>query len=304
MSLHEILQQIVNGLDLGSIYALIAIGYTLVYGVLRLINFAHGDVFMIGSFIGLEVGERFHGGLAMALAMAMVGCAILGILIERLAYRPLRKAPRLAVLITAIGVSLLLENGGQLPWVFGATPHAYPSFIPSRTFQVGQVSIQLTSIYVWSATIIILVFLWLLVMKTKTGKAMRAVQHDQEAAALMGINVNGIITFTFALGSALAGVAGVLYACEYPSIDPLMGLMPGLKAFVAAVLGGIGSIPGAVLGGLLLGVVETAVASMGSVAPGWPSGATYRDAIAFFVLILVLLWRPTGLLGTGAVEKV
>jgi branched-chain amino acid transport system permease protein len=295
--LHALPQQVVNGLDVGSIYALIAVGYTLVYGVLRLINFAHGDVFMVGAFLGLIAATTLHQHLWAAMAFAMAGSALLGVLIERLAYRPLRRAPRLAALITAIGISLLLENGGQLPVVFGPTPQAYPQFIAQRTFTPGGLTIPLSTVYVWSATIVILVFLWLLVMKTKVGKAMRAVQHDQTTAALMGINVDAIILFTFALGSALAAVAGVLYASEYGQVDPIMGLMPGLKAFIAAVLGGIGSVPGAILGGLLLGLIETGVSQ-------FQGGATYRDGIAFLILILVLLWRPTGLLGTGAVEKV
>ncbi|HET6387613.1 MAG TPA: branched-chain amino acid ABC transporter permease [Armatimonadota bacterium] len=298
------LQQIINGLGLGSIYALIAVGYTLVYGVLRLINFAHGDVFMVGAFLGLFAGVSLHQSLWVSLLFSMAGCALLGILIERLAYRPLRKAPRMAALITAIGVSLLLENGGQLPEVFGPNPQSYtnpktdlPLFIPEHVYRVGGVSIDLPTICIWIATAIIFVGLRILVTKTKIGKAMRAVQHDQESAALMGIDVNGIILFTFGLGSALAAVAGVLFASEYGQIDPLMGLMPGLKAFIAAVLGGIGSVPGAIIGGLLLGVVETLVAQ-------FQGGATYRDGIAFLILILVLLWKPTGLLGTGAVEKV
>ena len=295
--MNQFLQQIVNGLDHGSIYALIAIGYTLVYGVLRLINFAHGDVFMVGAFLGLIAGEKFHQGLWVSMVIAMIGCAALGLVIERFAYRPLRKAPRLAVLITAIGVSLLLENGGQMPQVFGPNSRAYPPFIVGPPLHLGPMIIQLSAIYIWSITGCISLALWYLVMRTRLGRAMRAVQHDQEAAALMGINVNAIISFTFALGSALAAVAGVLYACDYGTVDPLMGLMPGLKAFVAAVLGGIGSIPGAILGGILLGVVETAMA-------GLPGGATYQDGIAFLILIVVLLWRPTGLLGTGAVEKV
>ena len=297
--MQEFLQQVVNGLDRGSIYALIAIGYTLVYGVLRLINFAHGDIFMVGAFVGLAVGLNLHQGLAVALLVSMAACALLGVLIERLAYRPLRKAPRLASLITAIGVSLLLENGGQVLPYPGPTPRAYYPFLSKRHFSIPivHVDIATTTIAVWIATAVILVFLWVLVMHTRVGRAMRAVQHDQEAAALMGVDVSGIITFTFALGSALAAVGGVLYGCEYGQIDPLLGFQPGLKAFVAAVLGGIGSIEGAIVGGLLLGIVETFVA-------GLQGGATYRDGIAFLVLILVLLWKPTGLLGSGAVEKV
>jgi branched-chain amino acid transport system permease protein len=299
--LQVFLQQVVNGLGLGSIYALIAVGYTLVYGVLRLINFAHGDIFMVGAFLGLAAGVLLHLPLALALLFSMAGCALLGILIERLAYRPLRRAPRLAALITAIGVSLFLENGGQL---WSPDPRSYNDpqtnqslFLSQQSYQLGGVSIDVTTVAIWLATAVLFLMLRLLVKRTKIGRAMRAVQHDQEAAALMGINVNGIILFTFGLGSSLAAVAGVLYATQYGQIDPLMGLMPGLKAFVAAVLGGIGSIDGAILGGLLLGVVETYVGQ-------FQGGATYRDGIAFLILILVLLWKPTGLLGAGAVEKV
>jgi len=266
----EFLQQLLNGLSLGAIYALIAIGYTMVYGVLRFINFAHSDVFMAGAFIGLNAARlfptgTFAGGFAV-LAIAMLGCAVLGIVIERLAYRPLRSAPTLNVLITAIGVSLFLEYSGQK--FFGAAPRRFPAIFPVR----------------------------LIVFRTKMGTAMRAVSLNPKAAQLVGINNDVIISFTFGLGSALAAAGGVLYALNYPSIDPLMGVMPGLKAFVAAVLGGIGSIPGAALGGLILGIVETFVA-------GSPL-STGKDAIAFGILIVILLFRPTGLLGKSTVEKV
>jgi len=294
----EFLQQLLNGLSLGAIYALIAIGYTMVYGVLRFINFAHSDVFMAGAFIGLNAARlfptgTFAGGFAV-LAIAMLGCAVLGIVIERLAYRPLRSAPTLNVLITAIGVSLFLEYSGQK--FFGAAPRRFPAIFPVREFQFGSLTISSNQLMVIGVTAVLVIALRLIVFRTKMGTAMRAVSLNPKAAQLVGINNDVIISFTFGLGSALAAAGGVLYALNYPSIDPLMGVMPGLKAFVAAVLGGIGSIPGAALGGLILGIVETFVA-------GSPL-STGKDAIAFGILIVILLFRPTGLLGKSTVEKV
>lgn len=294
----EFLQQLLNGLSLGAIYALIAIGYTMVYGVLRFINFAHSDVFMAGGFIGWEAGKHVPagtlGGGLVVLAAAMAGCAVLGIAIERFAYRPLRGAPTLNVLITAIGVSLLLEYSGQK--IFGAAPHRFPAVFPAADVRLGPMTISSNQLIVIGVTALLILALQFIVFRTKIGTAMRAVALNPKAAALVGININVVISFTFALGSALAGAAGVLYAQNYPSIDPLMGVMPGLKAFVAAVLGGIGSIPGAALGGLILGTVETFVAGS-----QWSTG---KDAIAFAVLILILLFRPAGLLGRLRVEKV
>ena len=294
----EFLQQLLNGLSLGAIYALIAIGYTMVYGVLRFINFAHSDVFMAGAFIGLNAARlfptgTFAGGFAV-LAIAMLGCAVLGIVIERLAYRPLRSAPTLNVLITAIGVSLFLEYSGQK--FFGAAPRRFPAIFPVREFQFGSLTISSNQLMVIGVTAVLVIALRLIVFRTKMGTAMRAVSLNPKAAQLVGINNDVIISFTFGLGSALAAAGGVLYALNYPSIDPLMGVMPGLKAFVAAVLGGIGSIPGAALGGLILGIVETFVS-------GSPL-STGKDAIAFGILIVILLFRPTGLLGKSTVEKV
>ena len=294
----EFLQQLLNGLSLGAIYALIALGYTIVYCVLRFINFAHSDVFMVGAFIGYYLGKfvpegTLLGGFAV-LAGAMVGCALLGMLIERLVYRPLRNSPTLNVLITAIGVSLFLEYTGQK--VFGASPRTFPAIFPSKNFHVGQLSISSNQLFVIGVAIILMVVLQLIVFKTKIGTAMRAVSLNPKAAQLVGINNNVVIAFTFGLGSALAGAGGILYALNYPSIDPLMGVMPGLKAFVAAILGGIGNIPGAALGGLLLGSVETFV--------GGSQWSTYKDAIAFAILIIILLFRPAGLLGKFTVEKV
>ncbi len=294
----EFLQQLLNGLSLGAIYALIALGYTMVYGVLRFINFAHSDVFMVGAFIGYYLGHHVPestvwGGL-LVLTAAMIGCALLGMLIERLVYRPLRSAPTLNVLITAIGVSLLLEYTGQL--VFGAAPRTFPPIFPSANFHLGPLTISSNQLLVISVTLILLFALRFIVMRTKIGTAMRAVSLNPRAASLVGINNDFVISFTFALGSAMAAAGGILYALNYPSIDPLMGVMPGLKAFVAAILGGIGNIPGAALGGLLLGTVETFV--------GGSEWSTYKDAIAFAILIVILLFRPAGLLGKFTVEKV
>jgi branched-chain amino acid transport system permease protein len=294
----EFFQQLLNGLSLGAIYALIALGYTMVYGVLRFINFAHSDVFMVGAFIGYYAGQHlpqntFGGGL-IVLTAAMLGCALLGMTIERLAYRRLRGGPTLNVLITAIGVSLLLESSGQV--FFGAEPRTFPTVFPAKNFAFGGLVISSNQLVVIAVALLLVVALQFIVFRTKIGTAMRAVALNPKAAQLVGINNNIVISFTFALGSALAGAGGVLYALNYPSIDPLMGVMPGLKAFVAAVLGGIGNIPGAALGGLILGTVETFV--------GGSQFSTYKDAIAFGVLILILLFRPAGLLGKFTVEKV
>jgi branched-chain amino acid transport system permease protein len=253
---------------------------------------------MVGAFIGYYLGHHMPentvwGGL-LVLAGAMIGCALLGMLIERLVYRPLRSSPTLNVLITAIGVSLLLEYSGQL--VFGAAPRTFPAIFPSTNFHVGELSISSNQLIVIGVTLILLLALNFIVMKTKIGTAMRAVSLNPKAASLVGINNDFVISFTFALGSAMAAAGGILYALNYPSIDPLMGVLPGLKAFVAAILGGIGNIPGAALGGLLLGTVETFV--------GGSEWSTYKDAIAFAILIVILLFRPAGLLGKFTVEKV
>jgi len=296
--LSEFLQQLLNGLSLGAIYALIALGYTMVYGVLRFINFAHSDVFMVGAFIGFYAGKHvpegtIWGGL-IVLVVAMAGCAALGITIERLAYRPLRGGPTLNVLITAIGVSLLLEYSGQV--FFGAAPRTFPAIFPVRTFVLGGLVISTNQLAVIVVAVVLMIGLQLIVFRTKIGTAMRAVALNPRAAQLVGVNNDIVISFTFGLGSALAAAGGILYAVNYPSIDPLMGVMPGLKAFVAAVLGGIGNIPGAALGGLILGTIETFV--------NGSQWSTYKDAIAFAVLIIILLFRPAGLLGRAAVEKV
>ena len=300
--MENFLQQLLNGIAWGSIYALIALGFTMVYGVLKLINFAHGEVYMVGAMTGYYAAHAlgFAGapslvGLAATLGVAMAACALLGAVIERVAYRPLREAGRLAPLITAIGVSLLLQNAGQL--VFGADPKFFPPLIESReVLRAGAVAVSNIQLVVLATSLGLMAALEFVVMRTRFGRAMRAVAFDAQAAALMGVPVDRVIQGTFVLGSALAAAAGVLVGLSNPKIDPLMGLLPGLKAFVAAVLGGIGSIPGAMLGGLLLGVVETFVA-------GYLS-STYRDAIAFVVLVAILLHRPTGILGAPQLEKV
>jgi len=299
----EFLQQLINGLALGSILALIALGYTMVYGILRFINFAHGDIFMLGAFAGFYLAPKIAlvlplpsiaGGIVV-LVVSMAICAALGVLIERFAYRPLRKRPKLAVLITAIGVSLLIEYAGQ--FAFGATPRKFPEILPVTTVtQIGGLSLNSNQVMVLGVTIFLLLALRFIVLKTKIGTAMRAVAFNPEAAALMGVNTDVVISFTFALGSALAAAAGILWAINYPAIDPLMGILPGLKAFVAAVLGGIGNLPGAALGGLVIGIVETFVKGT-----RW---STWADAIAFAILILILLIKPSGLLGKKEIEKV
>jgi branched-chain amino acid transport system permease protein len=294
----EFLQQIINGVSLGSIYALIALGYTMVYGVLRFINFAHSDVFMLGAFAGFYLGPHFaqHSIFAgtIILLLSMLICAIIGILIERFAYRPLRKSSTLNVLITAIGVSLLLENGGQ--FVFGPNPKAFPALFPEKAIHLGSIVMSSNQVAVLVITVILIAVLQWIVLRTKLGTAMRALSFNPLASSLVGINNDIVISFTFALGSALAAAGGILYSLNYPSIEPLMGILPGLKAFVAAVLGGIGNIPGAALGGLLLGVIETFV--------NGSRFSTWTDAIAFAILILILLLRPAGLLGKSQVEKV
>lgn len=290
--MQEFTRHLIDGLMFGSLYALIALGYTMVYGVLRLINFAHGDVFMVGAYSGLFASVYLRAGTspplwktALVILFAMAVCVALNLLIERLAYHPLRRAPRLTALITAIGVSLLLENGGQLLWT--ATPRTFPELIPSGPAR---------PFIVMGAALVLALGLEFVVKRTKVGLGMRAVSQDRDAAALMGVSTDRIISVTFALGAMLAAAAAVLYASVNPKITPLMGLMLGLKAFVAAVIGGIGSLPGALLGGLLLGLSEELIAGY--------AASSYRDAIAFALLILILIFRPSGLLGRGVVEKV
>jgi branched-chain amino acid transport system permease protein len=349
------LQQLVNGISQGSAYALIALGYTMVYGILRLINFAHGDVYMVGAFVGFYLGntpfiQETMGASPAALVVVMLGamtvCSLLGILIERFAYRPGRQVARftpsfwlailgasigqmlggalnflligaalgvvvglglekaglrpasqgsnLSLLITAIGVSLFLENGGQL--VFGADPKFFPDLVTPALWEIGPLRIDRQRVIVLGVSLLLMTLLTVIVTYTKVGKAMRAVSFNRDAAKLMGINTDRIVAFTFALGSALAAAGGILVSILYPRVDPLMGIMPGLKAFVAAVLGGIGSIPGAMIGGLVIGIAEVMAVGYGQ--------STYRDAIAFVILVLILLLKPSGIMGKGISEKV
>lgn len=349
------LQQLINGIAQGSAYALMALGYTMVYGVLRLINFAHSDVYMVGAFTGYYLAnnrwiQAVFGSSVLGIVVIMLGamavCAVLGIIIEHFAYRPgrtpsryipafwlgvlglsvggmidpsplaiaggaavgimtgvvceklglraVRQESRLTLLIIAIGISLLLENGGQQ--VFGADPKFFPEVISTRLIDVGALRLDTQRLTVLAVSVVLMVGLNIVVNHTKIGKAMRAVSFNIDAAKLMGINTDRIIAFTFALGSALAGAGGILVSLLYPKIDPLMGVMPGLKAFVAAVLGGIGSITGAMVGGLILGLAEVMAVGYGE--------STYRDAIAFVVLVLILLFKPDGIMGKGTVEKV
>uniref|UniRef100_UPI00055CA920 branched-chain amino acid ABC transporter permease n=1 Tax=Anaerovorax odorimutans TaxID=109327 RepID=UPI00055CA920 len=284
----------VNGISLGSIYALIALGYTMVYGIIKLINFAHGDVYMIGAYIGFAATTYAQLGFFPALIISMAACAVLGVFVERIAYKPLRNSSRIAVLITAIGVSLLMEY--VMMFFVGAEVRSYPKLLSERVFEIGNVYIKAQQLYIIATAIILMIVLQFIVHKTKTGKAMRAVSIDKDAAQLMGIKVDRTISFTFAIGSAFAGAAGVLVGIYYNSIDPLMGIMPGLKAFVAAVFGGIGSIPGAMIGGLGIGIMETLVSGY------WNS--MYRDAAVFAFLIIILILKPAGLLGKNTREKV
>ena len=298
----ELLQHLINGLSQGAIYALIALGYTMVYGILQLINFAHGDVFMLGAMIGWYASARWthqseDPGIASALGitlLSMVICGAVGFVIERLAYRPLRASPKINSLITAIGVSFLLEYGGQ--YLFGPNPRAFGVLPHKANLQVSGLSIGYVDMVTIVTSVVLMLVLQRIVFHTRIGMAMRAVSWNPGVAALMGVNTDFVISFTFVLGSVLAAAAGILYASKYPSVHPLMGLMPGLKAFVAAVLGGIGNVPGAMLGGLLLGLAEQLVSGYAS--------SSWKDAVAFSILILILLVKPSGLLGKGTAEKV
>lgn len=288
------LTQVLNGLQLGSIYALVALGYTMVYGIILLLNFAHGDIIMFGSYVAWIALVQLGLNPAIAVLLAVFGCVVLGVLIDKVAYAPLREAPRLSILITAIGVSYLLENGVQL--LLGADAKVVPSIIDLGTVPVFGSTLSGTALLTVAVTIVATVVLTLLVQKTRLGKAMRAVSEDMGAARLMGVNVNSTISFTFAVGSALAGIAAILYSMAYQQVSPTMGVMLGTKAFVAAVLGGIGSIPGAVIGGLIVGFSEVFVAAFGL--------SVWQDAVVFLLLILVLVVKPTGLLGRPVTEKV
>ncbi|NVN99948.1 MAG: branched-chain amino acid ABC transporter permease [Geobacteraceae bacterium] len=290
-----LLQQLINGVALGSVYALIALGYTMVYGIITLINFAHGEIFMVGAFVGLLAVSKYNVNVFVAMAVAMVASMIIGVVIELIAYRPLRKSSRLSALISAIGVSIFLSSLALM--VFGADAKAFPSTaFPVRQIKIGEAEISSLQLLIIGISALLMLGLEFIVKKTKIGKAMRATSEDYNTAALMGINVNRVISFTFALGSALAAAGGVLVGVLFNAVSFNMGLMAGLKAFAAAVLGGIGSIPGAMLGGLMLGITEVL-----GVAAGFSS---YRDAIAFAILVLVLLVKPTGLLGRKIQKKV
>lgn len=288
------IEQLINGLRTGSIYALIAIGYTMVYGIAKMINFAHGDIIMVGAYALYFSISVLGLPVPVALVITVIVCAVLGVVIEKVAYKPLRSAPPLAVLITAIGMSFFLQSASLL--IFGSTPIPFQSVILNVNISVGPVVISSITVVTLIVTAIAMILLTLFVNKTKMGSAMRAVSEDKGAAELMGINVNSTISLTFAIGSALAAVAGVLYICQYQSMKPTLGALPGIKAFVAAVLGGIGSIPGAMLGGILLGLIE-------SVSKAYIS-TELADAIVFGVLIVVLLFRPSGLLGKKKIVKV
>ncbi len=294
--MEQFLQQVINGISLGSIYALIALGYTMVYGIIKLINFAHCDVYMIGAYVGYFCMRNFNMGFLPSLLMAMVVCTTVGVLIEKIAYKPLRNATRIAALITAIGVSLFLEYGTM--FFVKATVRTYPPMtgFMAKSFKVGNTVITMQQVIIAAVTVILMVLLQFIVKKTRIGKAMRAVSQDKDAAELMGINVDATISFTFAIGSALAGAAGILVGVYYNSINPLMGILPGLKAFVAAVFGGIGLIPGAMIGGYIIGATEVFVAGYGR--------SMYKDAVVFAILILILLVKPSGLLGRDKKEKV
>lgn len=294
--MEQLFQQLINGVSLGSIYALIALGYTMVYGIINLINFAHGEIYMVGAYVGFALTTFLKLGFLPSLLISMVVCSLLGMLIEKVAYKPIRNSTRISALITAISVSLFLQY--FMMYFVGPQTRTFPEVLKSKKLTLfnGNVILDAKNIYIVVITIILMIALQYIIHNTKVGKAMRAVSLDKEAAELMGINANKIISYTFAIGSALAGAAGVLVGVYYNTINPLMGATPGLKAFIAAVLGGIGVIPGAVFGGFFLGMTETIVSAYG--------GSVFKDAVAFAILILVLLVRPNGLLGKISKEKV
>lgn len=291
-----IFNQVINGLQLGSIYALVALGYSMVYGIILLLNFAHGDIIMVGAYMTFYAVTSFHLHPVLSVVLAVLMCTLLGVVIEKVAYTPLRSAPRLSLLITAIGISFLLENGAQL--IFGAeTKNMTQTPLISGSLELGgDIKLSLSSVITIVVSVVAMIALTFLVQKTKLGKAMRAVSEDMGAAQLMGISLNKTISFTFAVGSALAGIGAVLHIGSYYQASPVMGSMLGLKAFVAAVLGGIGSIPGAMIGGFVIGMVETLVTVAGL--------STWKDGVVFAILIVVLLVKPTGILGRPMTEKV
>lgn len=286
-------EQIINGLTLGSTYSLIALGYTMVYGILELINFAHSEIYMIGAFLGLILVSKYKIPFITALLLSMVGSCFAGLTIEKMAYKPLRKVGRIAPLISAIGVSIFLQN--VVLMLAGPQTRPFAASFNITNIKLGNLRISSLQLIILLVSLVLMVGLHFLIQKTKLGQAMRATAQDKEIAQLMGIKIDQVISFTFAIGSALGGAAGVLVGVYFNSVDPMMGFFPGLKGFVAAVLGGIGSIPGAMLGGLILGIVEM----LGAVYM-----SRYKDAIAFAVLIFILLLKPTGLLGRRVQEKV
>lgn len=289
-----LIQQIINGLSLGSVYALVALGYTMVYGIIKLLNFAHGDVYMVGGFIGYFILSNFQLGFFPTLMITMLITGVIGVIIYQIAYRPLRNSTRIASLITAIGMSYLLQNG--MMYFAGPQTRSFPQVIDNKMYSVGPINISTMQLLMLITTVSLMIALQLIVHKTKLGKAMRAVSNDAEAAELMGINTNLVISFTFFLGSMLAGAGGMLVGMYYNTITPTMGTGPGLKAFIAAVVGGIGSIPGAMLGGYLIGMTEVMISAFGN--------SMIRDAVVYLILIVILLVRPTGILGKSETEKV
>ena len=302
------LQQIINGLVQGSVYALVALGYTMVYGILGLINFAHGEVVMVGAMVALLAIKLLFAAalspvlvLLLSVMLAVSVCMVLGYSIERIAYRPLRNAPRLAPLITAIGVSIVLQNLAMIIW--GREYHAFPQLLPNSSHHVAGAIITEVQIAIIIIAITVMAGLMLLVHRTRLGRAMRAVAENQTAASLMGVNVNKIISITFMLGSALAAIAGIMVSANYGVVHYFMGFMLGLKAFTAAVLGGIGNLRGAMLGGVLLGLIESLGAGYIGVLTGGILGSHYQDALAFFVLVAVLVFRPSGLLGERVSDR-
>ena len=288
------MQQLINGLSLGSIYALLALGYTMIYGIIKIIHFAHGDVYMLGAFFGYYTINVWHFNFIMALFGSMIFCALVGMLIEFVAYRPLRHSSRIAVLITAIGVSYFLENGMSV--LFSGDTRDFPQVIKQVNYEWFGIRVTNIQLLIFATTIILMIILQLIVKKTKMGRAMRAAAADPVAAELMGININGTISFVFAIGSAMAGADGVLIGLYYNSIEPTMGLTPGIKAFVAAVVGGVGSIPGAAVGAVIIGCLESLMQAIGFSA--------FKDAAVYVVLIIVLLFLPAGLFGNKQPEKV
>jgi len=295
--MQEFVQQLINAIALGSIYALIALGYTMVYGIVKLINFAHGDILMLGAFAGYFVLFQYGINpltLIIAFVFSMAVCAVAGMVIEKTCYMPLRNSPKINALITAIGVSIFLENGARVTPFIGPNPKQFPTI--GKKFEGLGVSISYVQIAEFAVAVILMFILYVIVNHTKIGKAMRAVSYDKNAALMMGIDVNRVISFTFAIGTALAAAAGILFALAYPQVEPYMGMMPGLKAFIAAVVGGIGNIPGAVLGGYIMGTAETF--TKGYISSSW------ANPIAFGILILILVVKPSGILGRNTSEKV